>query len=461
MSGSQSINPATGEVLAVYPWHSEAEIETRLERAAAAYARWKATPVVRRAAVLTELGGLLRQQAPRLADQITREMGKPIARARGEVEKCAVLCDWYAANAERLLADERPDLGGDGAAVVRYEPLGVVLGVMPWNFPLWQVLRAAVPVLAAGNAFVLKHADNVQGSAFALEALIAETSAPAGLFANLNCGRAALPQLIADRRIVGVSVTAGVAAGSAIAAEAGRNLKRSVLELGGSDPFIVLADADLDLAVPAAVEARFQNSGQVCIAGKRIIVEAAIADAFTSRFVSAVAALKVGDPFDPAVNLGPIARHRQRDELVGQVERSVAMGARVLLQGEVLPGPGAFLTPTVLAAVTPDMPVFAEETFGPVAPIIIAENAEAALALANTSDFGLCGSIWTRDVAAGQRLAEQIESGGLFVNWVAVSDPRVPIGGIRNSGYGRELSHFGIREFCNVKLIMLPMGMIL
>lgn len=458
MSGSQSINPATGELLAAYPWHSEAEIAARLDAAAKAFGKWKATAVDQRSLALTELGGLLRQEAAPLAELITMEMGKPIARARGEVEKCAVLCDWYGANAARLLADEFTDLPPASEAVVRYEPLGVVLGVMPWNFPLWQVLRAAVPVLAAGNAFVLKHADNVQGSAFALERLIARTSAPSGIFANLNCGRGALPSLIADPRIVGVSVTAGVAAGSAIAAEAGRNLKRSVLELGGSDPFIVLADADLDLAVPAAVEARFQNSGQVCIAGKRIIVEEPIADEFTSRFVRAVAALKVGDPFDPATDLGPIARRRQRDELVDQVERSIAMGAKVLLKGEAVPGPGAFLTPTVLTDVTPGMPVFAEETFGPVAPIIRAASPEAALALANNSEFGLCGSIWTRDIVAGKRLAEKIESGGLFINRVAVSDPRVPIGGIRNSGYGRELSHFGIREFCNVKLIMLPKG---
>jgi len=414
------------------------------------------TAVERRCTVLSELATLLRQDALALAELITREMGKPFARAREEVEKCATLCDWYSAEALHLLADEHPDLGDEGRAIVRYEPLGIVLGVMPWNFPLWQVLRAAVPVLAAGNAFVLKHADNVQGSAFALEALIARTSAPPGILTNLNCYRAALPRLIADPRIVGVSVTAGVAAGSAIAAEAGRHLKRSVLELGGSDPFIVLADADLDVTVPAAVEARFQNSGQVCIAGKRIIVEEAIADEFTRRFVSAVADLKVGDPLDPSVDLGPIARHRQRDELINQVARSVEMGAKVLLKGASLPGPGAFLTPTVLSEVTPDMPVFAEETFGPVAPIIRADSPEAALALANASNFGLCGSIWTRDVSAGQRLAERVESGGLFVNRVAASDPRVPIGGIRNSGYGRELSHFGIREFCNVKLIMLP-----
>jgi succinate-semialdehyde dehydrogenase len=448
-----SINPATGQEIAQYPWHTDLDIEARLAAATSAYTIWRETPIAQRAAVLVQLGAILRRDSVALAECITAEMGKPSARARGEVLKCAALCEWYAANAERLLAEELVDLGGDGDARVRYEPIGLVLGVMPWNFPLWQVLRAAVPVLVAGNGFLLKHADNVQGSALALEAAIAQTDAPKGLFANLNLDRSQLPELIRDPRIVGVSVTAGVAAGSAIAAEAGRNLKKSVLELGGSDPFIVLADADLDLAVPAAIEARFQNSGQVCIAGKRIILEAPIAREFTARFLDAASRLRVGDPLDPEVDLGPLARVRQRDELTAQVQRSVALGAKLLLGGSTPAGPGAFYPPTVLGNVTSDMPVFTEETFGPVAALVIAADAHDAIRLANTSNFGLSGSLWTRDTARAQTLAERIETGGLFINKVAVSDPRVPIGGIKQSGYGRELSHFGIREFTNAKLI--------
>ncbi len=453
IASSRSINPATGQEIARYPWHTDGEIEARLAAAAKAFAIWRQTPIAQRVTVLAQLGAILKRDCGALAESITLEMGKPMARAKGEVLKCAALCEWYAANAERLLADELVDLGSDGNARVRYEPIGLVLGVMPWNFPLWQVLRAAVPVLVAGNGFLLKHADNVQGSALALEAAFAQTDAPKGLFANLNLYRSQLPKLISDPRLVGVSVTAGVAAGSAIAAEAGRSLKKSVLELGGSDPFIVLADADLDLAVPAAIEARFQNSGQVCIAGKRIILEAPIAEAFTARFLDAASKLRVGDPLDPDVDLGPLARARQRDELTAQVERSVALGAKLLLGGNTPIGPGAFYPPTVLGNVTCDMPVFTEETFGPVAALVIAADADDAIRLANTSNFGLSGSLWSRDVARAQVLAERIETGGLFINKVAVSDPRVPIGGIKQSGYGRELSHFGIREFTNAKLI--------
>ncbi|MBB6123078.1 aldehyde dehydrogenase family protein [Sphingobium subterraneum] len=450
---SHSINPVTGEVVARYPWLSAPQVTAKVEEAAKAYAAWSASGLDRRCHALRQLGEVLGDRQDTLSELIALEMGKPVARARAEVLKCANLCFWYADHSERLLADELVDLGGDGAARISYRPLGIVLGVMPWNFPLWQVLRAAVPVIASGNGFLLKHADNVQGAAFALEAAFAQTDMPKGLFANLNVHRSVLPRLLSDPRIAGVSVTAGVAAGSAIAAEAGRNLKKSVLELGGSDPFIVLADADLDRAVPAAIEARFQNSGQVCIAGKRIIVEKPIAAAFTARFMDAVGQLRMGDPFDADVDLGPLARVRLRNELADQVERSVAMGAKLLAGGIVPSGPGAFYPPTVLTDVTPDMPVFAEETFGPVAALMTVDDAKAAVELANNSDFGLCGSIWTGNIALGQQLADCIESGGMFINKVAISDPRVPIGGIKQSGYGRELSHFGIREFCNAKMV--------
>lgn len=448
-----SVNPATGAEIERFPLHDPAQQDAILEAAHRAQREWAARPVEDRAAALARLGATLRAHATPLAARITAEMGKPITSARAEVNKCAVLCDWYAENSVALLADERPDLGADGDAWISYLPIGVVLGVMPWNFPLWQVLRAAVPILAAGNGFVLKHADNVQGCARALDEAFREAGIPDGVFATLNVGRMALPRLIADSRVAAVTVTAGVAAGSAIAADAGRHLKKSLLELGGSDPFVVLADADLDRAVAAAIEARFQNCGQVCIAAKRLIVEEPIFEEFTRRFVAAAAALPQGDPGKAETKLGPMARGRLRDELHAQVTRSVAMGARILLGGEIPPGPGCFYPATVLVGITPDMPVFREETFGPVAPIIMAKDAEDAIRIANDSDFGLAGAVWSGDAARAKAVAERLDTGGVFINGIAASDPRVPIGGIKQSGYGRELSHFGLREFCNAKLI--------
>jgi succinate-semialdehyde dehydrogenase len=448
-----SIDPATGRELARYPLHDIAERERVVAAASDGYRIWRDITVGDRIAVLRRMAATLRASRERFARTITQEMGKPIVQARGEVEKCAALCDWYANNAPALLADERIDVGGDGEARVAYLPLGPILAVMPWNFPLWQVLRAAVPILAAGNAFLLKHADNVQGSALALAAAFAEAGLPSGVFGVLNVGRDALPDLIADQRIAAVTVTAGTAAGAAIAAEAGRNLKKSVLELGGADPFVVLADADLDRAVAAAVQARFQNCGQVCIAGKRLIVEAPIADEFTRRFVAAAERLPMGDPLDEATYVGPMARPRLRAELHAQVEASVAQGARLLLGGSPPDGPGAFYPPTVLADVTLDMTVFREETFGPVAAIMVADDADHAIRIANDSDYGLSGALWCGDVKRGEQLARRIETGGVFVNGVSMSDPRVPIGGIKQSGYGRELSHFGLHEFCNAQLV--------
>ncbi|WP_082430877.1 NAD-dependent succinate-semialdehyde dehydrogenase [Novosphingobium sp. KN65.2] len=450
--GTLSVNPATGEELAFHPLLDDASIEAALAAADFAFQVWRKQSHAYRADKLRALGAVLEARADDLARGIALEMGKPLARARAEVVKCARLCGWYAEHAARLLADEIADVNGDGQALVRYLPLGVVLGVMPWNFPLWQVMRAAVPVIAGGNGFVLKHADNVQGSATALADAFTAAGFPDGLFANLNITRASIPALLADPRIVGASVTAGVAAGASVAAEAGRNLKRSVLELGGSDPFIVLADADLDRAVPAAIEARFQNSGQVCIAAKRIIVEAPVAEEFTHRFVEAARSLRCGDPLDPSTDMGPLARVRARAELHAQVEQSVAMGATVLAGGVIPPGPGAFYPATVVTGIKRDMPVFREETFGPVAAIIVAKDAADAVSIANDSEFGLCGAIWSRDAERARDIASQVATGGMFINAVAVSDPRVPIGGIKHSGYGRELSHFGIREFCNAQM---------
>jgi succinate-semialdehyde dehydrogenase len=448
-----SIDPATEKELARYPHHDEAEQEGIVEAAWRGYQRWRKETVDTRAEMLARMGDVLRERLEALARGISQEMGKPITAARAEVLKCAGLCDWYADHSAQLLAEELADVGDDGEARIAHLPLGTVLGIMPWNFPLWQVLRAAVPILAAGNAFLLKHADNVQGSAFALADAFAAAGLPDGLFGVLNVTRATLPSLIADRRIAAVTVTAGVEAGAAVAAEAGRHLKKVVLELGGSDPFIILADADLDRAVPAAIEARFQNTGQVCIAAKRLIVEGSIADEFKRRFVAAAATLRQGDPLNDATRLGPMARPRLRAELHAQVEGSIAKGATLLLGGVIHEGPGAFYPATVLADVTRDMPVFYEETFGPVAAIVVAYDADDAIRIANDSDYGLSGAIWGADTTRASRLAREVETGGMFVNGVSTSDPRVPIGGIKRSGYGRELSYFGIREFCNAQLV--------
>ncbi len=447
-----SINPATGENIARYSALDGSALEQVVAAAAAAFADWRMSSSDRRAEAFRRLADILEERRASLARLITLEMGKPITAAGAEIDKCVRLAHWYADNLAKLLADEMPDVGGDGTAVISYLPLGVVLGVMPWNFPLWQVLRAAVPIMCAGNGFLLKHADNVQGCAHALAECFRAAAFPDGLFGVLHADRALATGLLADTRVAGVTVTAGVAAGASLAAEAGRHIKKSLLELGGSDPFIVLADADLDLAVAAAVSARFENCGQVCIAAKRIIVAAPIMDAFVARFVEAARRIRCGDPLDPETQLGPMARARARSDLHDQVCRSVAMGARVLLGGEIPEGPGNYYPPTVLVDVTRDMPVCDEETFGPVAAIMACKDAEDAVRIANDSVFGLSASLWTADIEAANRLARRIETGAVFVNGVSISDPRVPIGGVKHSGYGRELSHFGLREFCNVQL---------
>ncbi|MDF0546523.1 NAD-dependent succinate-semialdehyde dehydrogenase [Sphingobium sp. H39-3-25] len=450
---STSMNPATDEEIARFPWHRPAEREAVVAAAWQGYQAWREQSVEARANKLSVVAERLRDRSERLARCITQEMGKPITAARAEVLKCSKLCDWYSEHAAEMLREEYVDVGSDGEARIAHLPLGPVLAIMPWNFPLWQVLRAAVPIIVAGNSFVLKHADNVQGSAFALAEVFADAGLPDGVFSVLNVSRAVLPALIADRRIAAVTVTAGVAAGAAVASEAGQHLKKAVLELGGSDPFIVLADADLDRAVNTAIQARFQNAGQVCIAAKRIIVERSIANAFTERFVAAAAELVAGDPMDEATQLGPLARRRLRSELHELVQQSLAQGAKLLLGGTIPDGPGAFYPPTVLVDVTSTMAVCREETFGPVACIMTADDADDAVRIANESEFGLSGAIWSADETRAGQLARRVETGGVFVNGMSTSDPRVPIGGIKKSGYGRELSYFGIREFCNAQLL--------
>ncbi|WP_296306197.1 NAD-dependent succinate-semialdehyde dehydrogenase [Pseudomonas sp.] len=448
-----SRNPATGELIATYLFQTQAEVEQLLDVNAAAFRLWRATPMAERVSAYRRLAAILRERSEPFAALITAEMGKTLAAARGEVEKCAATIEWIADNGPAILADEPVNVDGDDEVHVSFLPIGTVLAVMPWNFPLWQVIRASGPIMLSGNGFMLKHAPNVMGSAYALQEAYEAAGFPKGLFTNLIADNDTVARTIEDPRIAAVTLTGSMRAGSAVAATAGKALKKSLLELGGSDAFIVLADANIDLAVKAAVEARFQNAGQVCLAAKRFILEAPIAEQFTRQFVAAVEQLKVGDPLDSAINVGPMARADLRDELDGQVRRTVAAGATLLLGGKKLDGPGNFYAPTVLADVKPGMAAFDEETFGPVAAITIAANAEDAILLANTSDYGLGGSLWTQDIPRAQRIARRLETGGVFINGFPATNARIPVGGVKKSGYGRELSHFGLREFTNPQAV--------
>lgn len=448
-----SRNPATDELIATYAFQTADDVEALLGQNAAAFRIWRATPLRERVAAYRRLASLLRERSDTLAKLITAEMGKTFAASRAEVAKCAATLDWIADNGPAVLADEPVAVENDDQVYVSYLPVGSVLAVMPWNFPLWQVIRASGPIMLSGNGFILKHAPNVMGSAYALQDAYESAGFPAGLFTNLVTDNETVARVIEDDRVAAVTLTGSMRAGSAVAAIAGRALKKSLLELGGSDAFIVLADADIDRAVQAAVEARFQNAGQVCLAAKRFILEKPIADAFTQKFVEAVSQLKVGDPMDARTRIGPMARSDLRDELHRQVERTLAAGATLLLGGEKLAGSGNFYAPTVLGNVTPGMAAFDEETFGPVAAITVAENVEHAISLANASDYGLGGNLWTADLARGQRIARRLETGGVFINGFSATNARIPVGGVKKSGYGRELSHFGLREFTNAQAV--------
>lgn len=448
-----SRNPATGELIATYPFQTQTDVEQLLDVNAAAFRLWRATPMRERVTAYRRLADTLRERSESFAALITAEMGKTLAAARGEVEKCAATIEWIADNGPAILADEPVKVDGDDEVHVSFLPIGTVLAVMPWNFPLWQVIRASGPIMLSGNGFMLKHAPNVMGSAYALQDAYEAAGFPKGLFTNLIADNETVARTIEDPRIAAVTLTGSMRAGSAVAATAGKALKKSLLELGGSDAFIVLSDANIDLAVKAAVEARFQNAGQVCLAAKRFILEAPIAEQFTRQFVAAVEQLKVGDPLDSAINIGPMARADLRDELDGQVQRTIAAGATLLLGGKKIDGPGNFYAPTVLADVKPGMAAFDEETFGPVAAITIAANAEEAIVLANTSDYGLGGSLWTQDIPRAQRIARRLETGGVFINGFPATNARIPVGGVKKSGYGRELSHFGLREFTNAQAV--------
>ncbi|MGY1812619.1 aldehyde dehydrogenase family protein [Blastococcus sp. SYSU D00820] len=453
-----STSPATGRVLGSWTTHTPEQLEAAVDAAAAAAAVWRTSGWPQRTALLEALADGLTARREALAALMTGEMGKPVTEALAEVDKCAWTTRFYAEHAPGFLADRVVETPA-ARSWVGYEPLGVVLAVMPWNFPLWQVVRFAAPALAAGNTALLKHAPSVTGCALAAEEVVraaaAAVGAPAALFTTLLVDEAEVAGvtagLVEDPRIAAVTLTGSERAGQAVAAVAAGALKKSVLELGGSDPFVVLADADLDAAVAGAVRSRFLNSGQSCLAAKRFVVAEAVADEFTHRFADAVGRLQVGDPADPATQVGPLARTEQVDAVARLVDESVAAGATVLTGGKRLAGDGAFYAPTVLADVTPQMPVFREETFGPVAAVVRAADDDAAARLADDTAFGLGASVWSADVDRALAVGRRITSGALFVNAVVASDARLPFGGTRRSGYGRELSEEGIREFTNVR----------
>jgi succinate-semialdehyde dehydrogenase/glutarate-semialdehyde dehydrogenase len=447
-----SIDPTTGRRGESFPEHTEAEIAERVARAERAFADWRDAPHATRARALRAIAVRLRERARELAVLAAEEMGKPLRQGRAEVEKCAVGCEHYAEHGAAMLAPEA--IATDAArSAVRFEPLGVVLAIMPWNFPYWQVVRAAAPALTAGNAILLKHAPNVPRCAQAIEMLCLEAGLPAGCLQSLRLSNEAAGALIAHPAVRGVTLTGSTRAGREVAERAGRALKRCVLELGGSDPFVVLADADVAAVARQACVARTQNAGQSCIAAKRFLVPEAIADAFVAHLRAALEALRVGDPRDEATDVGPLAREDLVAALDEQVRGTLAAGATCVTGGRRLPGPGFFYGPTLLDHVRPGMPAAEEETFGPVAAVIRVRDEDEAVSIANASRYGLGASVWGRDLARAEALAARIEAGSVFVNGVVKSDPRLPFGGVKDSGFGRELGVFGIREFVNVKTV--------
>ena len=447
-----SINPATGRRIATYREHTRSQLERAVARATAAQARWRAVTAAQRARHFLALARALRAKTNALATLAADEMGKPVAQGRAEVEKSAVLCEYYARHGAALLADDHPP-GAPRNARVTFEPLGVILAIMPWNFPFWQVVRAVVPALAAGNAVLLKHAPGVPGCALAMEKLGVRAGLPAGVFQILLTGTAPIPALIADARIHGVTLTGSTRAGKSVAALAGAAMKPGVFELGGSDPAIVLADADLDRAAEICAQSRLINSGQSCVCAKRFIVVRSVLREFEEKFVARIAARRVGPPLETSTDIGPLARADLRDNLHGQVKRSLRQGARLLLGGKPRPGAGFFYEPTVLTRVRPGMAAFDEEIFGPVAAIIPARDEADAIRLANATTFGLGAALFTRNPARARRLVPQIAAGCVFVNDFVRSSPELPFGGIKESGHGRELGAWGARAFVNVKTV--------
>ena len=449
----ESVNPATGERLRSFEALAPAEVDAKLGRAAEAFRSWRRQPVATRAAIVARAGEILVAEKAAFGRLMTLEVGKLVDAAEQEAEKCATACRFYAARAEELLRPEVIVASAQAHDVVRFDPLGPVLAVMPWNFPFWQVIRFAAPALVAGNVGLLKHASNVPQCALAIEDLFRRAGAPEGVFQTLLVPSDGVDAIIADERVAAVTVTGSEGAGRAVAGAAGRALKKSVLELGGSDPFIVLASADLEAATATAVRARLVNGGQSCIAAKRFIVADAVHDQFVRSFAAVMRALKVGDPADRGTDVGPLALASIRDGVEDQVARSVAAGAYVLLGGRRREGPGYFYPPTILTDVPTTSPAAVEEVFGPVAALFRVRGIDEAIALANATTFGLAASAWTRDRGEADRLARELEAGSVFINAMVASDARFPFGGVKRSGYGRELGSYGLREFVNIKTV--------
>lgn len=450
----ESVNPTSGLVTSRFATHTPAEVDAKLTSAVTAQRRWARTSLEGRVALLTAVAAQLRKKKEHYAHLITQEMGKPIVEAEGEIEKCAWTCDFYASKAADYLADEVVPSSATLSKVV-IDPLGVVLAVMPWNYPFWQFIRFAAPALAAGNGAVLKHANNVPACAIAIEEAFREAGSPEGLVVNLLVSSSEVKGLIDDPRIAAVTLTGSTAVGKIVASQAGNVLKKQVLELGGSDPFIVLADADIEAAAKTAVYARFGNTGQSCISAKRFIVVESVADEFVAAFAAHVRLLKIGDPTQRDTQIGPMARENLRAELHDQTLRSIAAGAKLVTGGNLIEGAGFYYAPTILDRVTNDMAAGAEETFGPVAAIMRVKDTAEAIQLANATEFGLGAALWTRDLETAGLLAREIEAGAVFINGLVASEAPLPFGGLKQSGYGRELSVYGIREFTNVKTVWI------
>ena len=449
----KSINPATGEMIREFSELSDDEIGQKLQKAQETFIAWRQTSFNDRTKKMKSAAKVLRERKDELAAIMTSEVGKTIAASNAEIEKCAVTCEFYAENAEKFLSEET--ISTDASkSYVRFDPLGIVLAVMPWNFPLWQVFRFVAPALMAGNVGVLKHASNVQLSGEAIESVLLEAGFPSGSFQNLNIGSSKVEDLIRDSRVKAVTLTGSEYAGSQVAKQAGKAIKKTVLELGGSDPFIVLKDADIEMAAKTAVAARLQaNAGQSCIAAKRFIVDNSVINEFTKQLVMEVNNLVVGDPKDPKTDVGPLVNEQAVMEIHKQVEESIKRGAKLLAGGQKGKGNGFFYQPTVLSEVKKGMPVYDEEVFGPVIPVIGVKDDDEAVFVANDSSYGLGATIFSRDTNKAEKLAMEIESGGVFINNMVKSDARLPFGGIKKSGYGRELSSYGIKEFVNIKTI--------
>ncbi len=448
----KSINPATGKIIAEYTEHTPEQCDQIIDKVFDTWKVWKQSLFLERSNLMNKAADILLTQKNKFARLITKEMGKILGEAIAEVEKSAWVCKYYAENAEKFLSDETIESDAY-KSFVAFEPIGPVLAVMPWNFPFWQVFRFAAPTLMAGNAGVLKHASNVPGCALAIENIFREAGFPENLFKTLLIPAKTVNSIIENNKVSAATLTGSEYAGSKVAEACGKNLKKTVMELGGSDPYIVLEDADMDRCVQTAVTARMINNGQSCIAAKRFIVVKEVYDEFVEKAVKLMEDLKTGDPYDPKTNFGPLARLDLLEELNEQIHKSVAMGATLKCGGQRLAGKGFYYQPTVVADITENMPLFYQETFGPAMAIIKAESPTDAVNLANNSIYGLGGSLWTANLEKGIRLARQIESGAVFVNGMTKSDPRLPFGGIKRSGYGRELSHYGIKEFMNIKTI--------